>query len=333
MYAFYKKQQGFSLVELMVALIIGLFLSAGILSIFSMSATNVTTTSQFSQIQENGRIALAILERDLSQLGFMGDITGTDFVIDGNTTLDASIPAAVTNDCIGAGANNATFPKDTPAHFRKLWGYEKGVIAASLELKCLDVSGVKNKTDVIQMKRLIGPNTAAAALLTNRYYLATTANQAVFFNGAAGAPALDNARFWEYQHHVYFIAVNANKVPELRRKTLSTAGMSNDEQLVEGIENMRIMYGYDNDGDDTADRYVSAENVTDQMWDNELFQRLVSIQVYLLVRAVDEDKSYTNDVQYTLGDKAIPIAETKDHFRRKVVSSTIVLENPMLIRN
>ena len=65
-----KFQYGMSLVELMVALVISLFLSAGLFTMFSMSSSNVTTTSQFNQLQENGRIALAILERDLSQLGF-----------------------------------------------------------------------------------------------------------------------------------------------------------------------------------------------------------------------------------------------------------------------
>lgn len=319
-------QRGLSLVELMVALVIGLFLTGGIFAMFSMSATNVTTTSQYGQLQENGRIALAILERDLTQLGFMGDITGTDFIVGGNTTLN-SLPALAL-DCVGAGANNATFPNNTPAHFRKLWGYESGVSADSLT--CLGASGVVSGTDVLQLKRVIGPNVAAAGATAGRFYLATTSNQAIFFAGGA-VPVLENARFWEYQHHVYFIAINTAGVPELRRKTLSGTGMSNDEQLVEGIENMRIMYGFDNDGDDTADTYMPVQNVTTLMWDNELFQRLVALRIYLLVRSVQPDRTYKNDVQYTLGDKVI--AAPNDSFRRKVVSTTIVLENPVLIRN
>lgn len=93
-----NNQRGLSLVELMVAMVIGLFLTAGVFTMFSMSSSNVTTTSQFNQLQENGRIALAILERDLTQLAFMGDMTGTDFILGINTTLEA----AVAKDCIGA---------------------------------------------------------------------------------------------------------------------------------------------------------------------------------------------------------------------------------------
>lgn len=313
------KQQGMSLVELMVAMLISLFLTAGIFTMFSMSSSNVTTTSQFNQLQENGRIALAIMERDLSQLGFMGDITGTDFIIGTNTTISATAVAA---DCVGAGLNNASFPNLQPSHFRRLWGYEQGVSAETLA--CVSPN---TNTDVIQIKRLIGP--PATVLTATRYYAATESTEIVFFDGNGAVPVLLNSRVWEYQHHVYFIRDDGT-TPVLRRRTLSiNNGMNNEEQLVEGIENMRILYGFDNDGDGTADSYMPAQNVTTLMWDNELFQRLVALRVFLLVRANEEDQSYKNDNTYTLGDKTI--GPLNDKYRRKVVSSTIILENPILI--
>ncbi|WP_394200155.1 PilW family protein [Shewanella waksmanii] len=318
-----SKQFGMSLVELMVAMVTSLFLAAGVFAMFNMSATNVTTTSQFSQLQESGRIALALIERDVTQLGFMADMTGTDFVVGNNTDV---LAGAVANDCVGGGLNNATLPNNQPAHFRRLWGYESGVSAQSFA--CLN--GVETGTDVLQIKRLVGPSTLAPNNPA-RYYVATTANQATFFTGAQAAPVITNARFWEYQHHIYFIRSDGD-IPVLRRRTLSVNnGMNNEEQLVEGIENIRILYGFDNDGDDTADTYMPVQNVTNLMWDNELFQRLVSMRVFLLVRATEADRSYTNNTQYTLGDKTI--AAPGDNFRRKVVSSTIVLENPVMIRN
>ncbi|WP_282109472.1 PilW family protein [Shewanella algicola] len=314
-----KQQQGMSLVELMVAMLISLFLTAGIFTMFSMSSSNVTTTSQFNQLQENGRIALAIMERDLSQLGFMGDITGTDFVIGTNTTISAT---AVTADCVGAGLNNASFPNLQPSHFRRLWGYEQGVSAETLA--CISPN---TNTDVIQIKRLIGP--PATVLTATRYYAATESTEIVFFDGSGAVPVLLNSRVWEYQHHVYFIRDDGT-TPVLRRRTLSiNNGMNNEEQLVEGVENMRILYGFDNDGDGTADSYMPAQNVTTLMWDNELFQRIVALRVFLLVRANEEDQSYKNDNTYTLGDKTI--GPLNDKYRRKVVSSTIILENPILI--
>ncbi|MGL5391975.1 MAG: PilW family protein [Shewanella sp.] len=312
-------QHGLSLVELMVAMVIGLFLTAGVFTMFSMSSSNVTTTSQFNQLQENGRIALAILERDLSQLAFMGDMTGTDFVLGTNTTV--TVPA-LTSDCVGAGANNATLPNNAPAHFRRLWGYEQGV--SGTVLACL--TSVEKNTDVLQMKRLIGP--ALTSTSGNKIFVATNASEAIFFSGST-PPATANPRNWEYQHHVYFIANDAAGIPILRRKTLTDTGMSNDEQLVEGIENLRVLYGFDNDGDGTPDAFLPAQKITDVMWDNQGFQRLVALKVYVLVRSAQRDTSYTNESQYRLGDKSITI---KDKFRRKVMSTTIVLENPVLNR-
>ncbi|OEG72835.1 pilus assembly protein PilW [Shewanella colwelliana] len=317
-------QSGMSLVELMVAMVISLFLSAGVFTMFAMSSNNVTTTSQFNQLQENGRIALAIMQRDISQLGFMGDITGTDFIVGSNTQILAGV---VPNDCVGAGVNNATLPQALPSHFRRLWGYEQGA-AGAVPFACL--TGVRNTTDVLQIKRFIGPSTATPTD-TNRFYVGTTASQAIFFTGAQPAPALTNGRFWEYQHHIYFIR-NDGDIPVLRRRTLTVGnGMANEDQLVEGVENMRVLYGFDNDGDSTPDRYVPASGVTTMMWDNELFQRLVAVKVFVLVRAIQADRTYTNQTQYQLGDKTI--LAPNDNFRRKVMSTTIMLENPVLIRS
>ncbi len=162
-----SKQAGFSLVELMVAMVISLFLALGLFAMFSMSATNVTTTGQFNQLQENGRIALAIMVPDLSQVGFFGDMTGTDFVLGTNARVDD----AVGTDCIGQGLNNATLPNGQPAHFRRLWGYEAGVSAGSLSC----VNSAMTGTDVIQIKRLVGPPGA-----TSGFRVAATASQAVF---------------------------------------------------------------------------------------------------------------------------------------------------------
>lgn len=328
-----RSQSGMSLVELMVAMVISLFLSAGIFTIFSMSSTNVTTTSQYNQLQENGRIALAIMERDISQLGFFGDMTGSEFILGINTTLNNTIPIA--DDCIGAGLNNASLPNNQPAHFRRLWGYENG-LSGTTPLACLSAATVAPNTDVIQIKRFIGPSIGfgdgsdSPVGDITRFSVSTTSTQAIFFNGLDPATNLVNSRVWEYQHHVYFIDIE-NGVPILSRKTLTNKGMKNDEQLVEGIENIRFLYGFDNSGDNTPDTYLPAADVLAPVWDNETLQRLVAVKIYVLVRSAQADNSYDNQTTYQLGDKQIN--PFNDNFRRKVLSTTVVLENPVLIRN
>ncbi|MGS0673561.1 PilW family protein [Shewanella sp. 0m-4] len=318
-------QQGFSLVELMVAMLVSLFLTAGLFSMFAMSSSNVTTTSQFNQLQENGRIALALIERDVSQAGFMAELTGVDLNVGSSTSIIAPAIAAA-SDCIGGGPNNASFPASvTSSNFRKIWGYESGVGGEAIA--CLGT--VVANTDVLQIKRLIGPSTTS--FNANRYYMGTNSSEAVIFAGSQTPPSLDNGRFWEYQHHIYFIQLS-NGVPVLMRRVLGVGGMTGSnslEQLVEGVEDFRVMYGFDTNGDRTADSFMPAQNVTSPIWDGSPNQRLVALRLYLLVRTVEEDNSYTDEQTYVLGDKTI--AAANDGFRRRVLSTTIVLENPILV--
>lgn len=329
------KTKGMSLIELMIAMLISLFLTAGLFTLFTMSSSNVTTTGQFNQLQENGRIALTLMERDISQLGFFADITGTELLLNVNAVNSAT---ALASDCVGDGVNNGTFPKSVPAHFRRLWGFE---YTNNLLMMCNSALTPDKSTDVIQIKRLIGPSVLAAQLDSNAYYASVTANEIEFFNGDATPPVKLNSRMWKFQHRIYFVETESD-IPVLKRRSLNiSGGMSNEEQLVEGVENIHFTYGFDNDGDSTPDAFIAAKDVSNFMWDNQGFQRLVAIKIYVLVRAVKIDRSYDNDVIYQLGNKSIsgsanPNKYNDDdykHYRRKVMSTTVVLENPVLIRN
>ncbi len=91
-----KYQQGFSLLEVFIALTIGLVIFAGVLSIFVGMRTTTTETTSFGELQENGRFALSLLANDISKQDLWGDYTG--IVSLSNIT---PVPAAPGNDCNG----------------------------------------------------------------------------------------------------------------------------------------------------------------------------------------------------------------------------------------
>ena len=64
------KQQGLSLVELLIAMVLGLFLTAGALEMMLASRNLERTTDDLSRIQENGRFAIEFLARDLRMAGY-----------------------------------------------------------------------------------------------------------------------------------------------------------------------------------------------------------------------------------------------------------------------
>lgn len=321
-------RNGFSLVEIMIAMVIGLFLTLGLFAMFHMSFTNIKSTSSLHQLQENGRMALAILTDDISQAGFFADMTGTAFLA--NNTKNNLLGLAHT-DCVGGGLNNANFPNGSLEFFRFLWGYEVGKSTNNIVCGSSDLSANPH-TDVVQIKRLSGSSSNLSfpsRVVNNRIYMATATNEAVLFSSEFPPyPLLEQARYWIYKHHIYFIANDADDIPVLRRKALTAKGMENNEQLVTGIENMRILYGVDTSGDKSVNGFFPVSQVTDDMWNNKNGNNIIAIRIYLLVRAVEHDSNYINSVTYMLGDKTIEAKN--DHFRRTVLSATIALENAIL---
>lgn len=63
-------QRGLSLVELMVALVISLFLTAGVIQLFIGSKQTYRFHDALSRLQENGRLALDTMAADIRMAGF-----------------------------------------------------------------------------------------------------------------------------------------------------------------------------------------------------------------------------------------------------------------------
>ncbi|MBK5964019.1 hypothetical protein CCR95_07940 [Thiocystis minor] len=64
------KNSGFTLVELMVAMTVGLFISAGVISLFIGTKQSYRANEGMARSQENGRFAIDHLSRDLRQAGY-----------------------------------------------------------------------------------------------------------------------------------------------------------------------------------------------------------------------------------------------------------------------
>lgn len=67
---FTDKQKGLSIVELMVALAVGMVLIAGILQVFLSSKNTYAVNQAMSRVQENGRFALEFVARSARQAGY-----------------------------------------------------------------------------------------------------------------------------------------------------------------------------------------------------------------------------------------------------------------------
>ncbi len=66
------RRKGFSLIELMVAMTIGLFLLAGLFSIYLTASQSSRFQSAMAQMQNNARYAFELMATDIRMLGFTG---------------------------------------------------------------------------------------------------------------------------------------------------------------------------------------------------------------------------------------------------------------------
>jgi type IV pilus assembly protein PilW len=65
-------QFGLTLMEILVALVIGIFVIGAVIQIFVSSSHINRTQEALSRIQENGRFALEMLAQDVRAAGFLG---------------------------------------------------------------------------------------------------------------------------------------------------------------------------------------------------------------------------------------------------------------------
>ena len=88
-----NKQLGFTLVELLVALFIGLLLTAAVITIFASSQSTFRASQGVSRSQEATRFAMHFLKTDIRQAGYSGCSAGVSQRSTLNQLNDDFIPA------------------------------------------------------------------------------------------------------------------------------------------------------------------------------------------------------------------------------------------------
>ncbi len=313
------KARGFSLIELFIALAIGVALFAGVMVIFVNMKTTTTETSGLGELQENGRFALSILTDDLMRQDFWGDYTGTFDL----ASLNSVVQAAPSNECTGDGINNGTFPI-AAGHFRTLWGQ---TVTQDDPMGCFSASAkAKKGSDLIQIKRVVSEPMTVAPV--GNYYLTTNISYGNIFAGGT-IPTISNSQTWEYQHHVYYVTEQTQgniSVPVLMKGRLTNS--MTFSPMIDGIEMIRFMYGVDTDTDvddkGIVNAFISADNMTSALWDNSSNSKIIAVKVYVLARSILPDNKYTNTNTYLLGDLSY---SPNDNYRRMLFTSTVTLFN------
>lgn len=331
--------QGFTLVELMVGLVVGMIVLAAATGAFlSVSSARREMERTDRQI-ENGRYAVQLLTDDISLAGYWGEFDP------GVVGTPVSMAAGTSGDpCV---TDNALLKLALPLHVE---GYDLGASAPSC------VSDVKANTDIIVVRRAntcaVGDPGCDAAAAGTTYVQSTLCNTELAlptiaqhyvvsstladFTLSLRPCVAGSAALRKYVVHIYFVANNNNAgdgIPTLKRAELG-AGAFSVVPLVEGIDNLQVEYAIDTDGNGSPNVY-SADPSTYAgcagaaclvNWTN-----VMGMKLYVLARSTDVSAGYVDTKAYPAGLKADGSAQElgpfNDGFKRHAFTAMVRINN------
>ena len=315
--------RGFSLVELMVALAIGLLLTSGALGIYTNSRTTLHTTERLAQLQDNTRFILDLMEPDVRAAGFWGLTNRTDFVA-GRAGPADPVAIGVANDCEA----NWSIDIDRPIEG------SNGVnpyAATCLFAPDAHLPG----SDVLVVRHASDTAIPAAQFEAGRIYIRADQSHAQIFEGVAEPAGFGpDAQNFELETHAYVVAQTsdfAGQVPSLRRLSLSDGGAApevSEAEILPGVEDMQVQLGLDSDGDGSANMYVNPVGGIDPA-------QILSVRLWLRLRAETTELGYVDQARYLYADQDYSPAATPstddDALRRLLVTKTIALRNRLVV--
>ncbi|MFK7975906.1 MAG: PilW family protein [Halioglobus sp.] len=337
-----SRQAGFSLMELMIGMVLGLIVVSGAVAIYLAASTSYSQVEQSAQMNENSRFAEQVLTDALRHVGFMGEA--------GPGSIQESVPPlpAIANDCDGE-TRAEIYEIGSP-----IYAVTATAAASDPDINCFGALPENNAlagTDILIMKSAVPTRVVdtdddnvldppAGLVLAGKLWLLTNDDVGVMFDGDDTPPTIStggdvpDGAAWEYRYEVYFIRDfsdgDGKLMPSLSRFVLRESSVGGPmvlerEDLVPGVEDMRIRFGLDTTGGDgDVDLYSTvAEIQASNNWD-----QIVSIEIAMLVSGSEADPNYTDSNTYELaGFNNVVAPDTREQHRRSVVRANVSLRN------
>lgn len=344
---------GFTLVELMVALTIGLIILVAVSSLFVSSKQTYTVQDQLARLQENGRFAMQFVMSDIRMAGYYGCL---DDVSDKNVfsvVNSSSLTYSVTQSAIeGLDAGSAAWlPSGSPDVPSGISAISDAIVVryadpnASTDLAARmtspsDSLTVTSATAFQQGDIVMVADCASANLMQ----ITNTVSGNTLDHATGGADTSKNppwpgndpssadlnkaydvpAKIMKFSSRRYYIKDRGDGIPALYRDSNGSAA----EEMVDGIEMMKVLYGVDTDDplDGVPNKYVSAANVsaanTKYGW-----SAVVTIRVGIIARTLDDKQPDVDTTPLDVDGDGVNDLTPNDHYRRRVFQSTIQLRN------
>ncbi|MGB5511339.1 MAG: PilW family protein [Woeseiaceae bacterium] len=319
-----SRQSGVTLIELMIAMLIGAFLVGGILQIFAAARQTYRVHDATSRMQESGRMALEVLARDIRMADFWGCASNSITMVNNLNTAGAGYVDFVTGGVVGTdGASGA------PDSITLRGGFDAGITVeppygpqASANIKVNKASDLA-QDDIVMVSdcsngdifQITNSNPNGSGVLVHNTGNGDPGNYNVTNPGCPGSNAHclskvygGDAKILLTREVTYDIRTGSEGQPALFR---------NDAEFLDGIENLQILYGEDITGTGIADYFVPASQVVDM-------DRVISIRIAVVTRSNDDFLTGGVAQNYNLLGATVT---APDQRLRQVYTSTIAVRN------
>lgn len=356
------RMRGMTLIEMMVALALGLIVVAAVGYIYISGLQSYRTQETMARLQEGGRFAFEILARNIRMAGSdacgassrANVVVGTDWYLNlyNAPLIGYENGSGLPTDIVGELANRdaiTIIQADNSAAYTITNHNPSSAqfdLSAPSDLKEGEVlvvcSSDGTHSAVFQMS---GPNSATPSNVVHNTGVSGISpgncskklGTPVPSTCTASTPASEGteytfpngSRIMRLSSMTYFIRNNPAGVPSLYRQKLSLSGSSiatTAEELVEGVENMQIEYGVDTDTtDDATDKGLKVEQYVNASAVTD-WSRVVSVKISLLMRTV-EDNAADAPQTYRYPTPSSSAQTATDRRIRKVVSHVVRVRN------
>ncbi len=300
-------QQGLTLVELMVSLVLASLITLAAVGLYSVGISSFRTVDAGQEIQDNGRFALEVIGQAARQAGFENYAEGyglrwTETYIT-NTALFPTV----------RGANNA-----------------KVSSVATVDDDGTSANGGHNNSDTIALRfhgaSLQSDRTKADGSMIDCQGVAQT------------APLLAND-LSDVAISLFWVKVDGTGEPSLEciSRGNPASPSRNTQPIIKGVETFQVMYGVDTNADSTPERWVSGNDVTN-------WTQVSAIRVGFVLRGApgssqgyqgtsataDENKLYPLGKTFTGSntDAGLVFTPPNDGRLRRAFNATFTLRNP-----
>eukprot|EP00747_Dinoflagellata_sp_TGD_P028599 gnl/TRDRNA2_/TRDRNA2_133363_c0_seq1.p1 gnl/TRDRNA2_/TRDRNA2_133363_c0~~gnl/TRDRNA2_/TRDRNA2_133363_c0_seq1.p1 ORF type:complete len:359 (-),score=-19.59 gnl/TRDRNA2_/TRDRNA2_133363_c0_seq1:96-1172(-) len=350
-----EKQTGFTLIELLVAMTIGILMLTAAMGLFISNKRIYKEQDEMGRLQENARFAIDLITQDIRMAAYSGclddntaltnvttnagtatnlhNFTNAVEGIDGKTTTSTWSPSGSTEDRAnminGTDAITIRYLEPIPDSVIFTTGSNMGSATAAIPTTCFTEAGATENCSASHITA--NENIVISDCASGDIFRATGSTNTTITHSATLSKAYDDsAQISRYVTTRYYIgtAANANftgdAIPALYRYT-SVAGVPTQQELIEGIERMEILYGVDTNADGVPNSYLAAGATgltTTAHWNT-----VVSVKISILVRTINENFNIDDDLRtYTLLN-ATAYDPADEHLRRRQFTTTVQIRN------